>query len=188
MSEEVDEIELDMEDRMQKSIDSVLKNLSTISTGRANPAMLDRVQVDYYGAPTPLNQLASISVPSSSQLQIEPYDKSSLKDVEKALILSDLGMSPNNDGSVIRLNIPALTEDRRKELLKQCKAIGEDGKVAVRNVRRDGVEKVKKLEKDSTISKDVSKDGQDMIQKLTNGYVKKVDEVVSKKEDEVSTV
>ena len=188
MSEEVDEIELDMEDRMSKSLDSLQKNLSTISTGRANPSMLDRVQVEYYGAPTPLNQLASISIPSSSQLQIEPYDKSSLKDVEKALILSDLGMTPSNDGSVIRLNIPALTEERRKELLKQCKAIGEEGKVAIRNVRRDGVDKVKKLEKDATISKDQSKDGQDMVQKLTDGYIKKVDEVVAKKEADVSKV
>ena len=188
MSEEVDEIELDMEDRMDKSLESVKKNLGTISTGRANPSMLDRVQVEYYGAPTPLNQLASVSVPSSSQLQIEAYDKSCLKDIEKALILSDLGMTPSNDGSVIRLNIPQLTEDRRKDLLKQCKAIGEDCKVAIRNVRRDGVDKVKKLEKASTISKDQSKDGQDAVQSVTDKYIKEVDNIVSKKEAEISTV
>ena len=188
MSEEVDEIALEIEERMQKSCDSVVRNLQTISTGRANPAMLDRIQADYYGALTPISQMASISVPSSSQLQIDPYDKSSLADIEKAIVMSDLGMTPQNDGSVVRINIPALTEDRRKELLKKCKGIGEEGKVAIRNVRRDGVEKVKKLEKASTIGEDQSKDGQDEIQKLTDSCVKKVDDIVSKKEAEVSKV
>mmetsp|Transcript_15661 Transcript_15661/g.24369 ORF Transcript_15661/g.24369 Transcript_15661/m.24369 type:complete len:224 (-) Transcript_15661:199-870(-) len=188
MAEEVDEIALEIEERMQKSCDSVVRNLQTISTGRANPAMLDRIQADYYGAPTPINQMASISVPSASQLQIDPYDKSSLGDIEKAIIMSDLGMTPQNDGSVIRINIPALTEERRKELLKKCKGIGEEGKVALRNVRRDGVDKIKKLEKASTIGEDQSKEGQDDIQKMTDKYVKNVDEIVAKKEKDVSKV
>merc|ERR1719215_1566763 len=188
MAEEVDEIALEIEERMQKSCDSVVRNLQTISTGRANPAMLDRIQADYYGAPTPINQMASISVPSASQLQIDPYDKSSLSDIEKAIIISDLGMTPQNDGSVIRINIPALTEERRKELLKKCKGIGEEGKVAVRNVRRDGVDKIKKLEKASTIGEDQSKEGQDDIQKVTDKYVKDIDEIVAKKEKDVSKV
>mmetsp|Transcript_9893 Transcript_9893/g.12853 ORF Transcript_9893/g.12853 Transcript_9893/m.12853 type:complete len:228 (+) Transcript_9893:71-754(+) len=188
MSEELEMIELDVEERMSKSVDSLSKNLGTISTGRANPSMLDRVMVEYFGAPTPLNQLAGVSVPSSSQLQIDAYDKSCLNDIEKALILADLGMTPNNDGSVIRLNIPTLTEERRKDLLKQVKALGEDGKVAVRNVRRDGVDKVKKLEKSSSISEDQSKDGQNAIQSLTDKFVKVIEEVVAKKEKDVTTV
>jgi len=188
MSEELEMIELDVEERMSKSVDSLSKNLGTISTGRANPSMLDRVVVEYFGAPTPLNQLAGVSVPSSSQLQIDAYDKSCLNDIEKALILADLGMTPNNDGSVIRLNIPTLTEERRKDLLKQVKALGEEGKVAVRNVRRDGVDKVKKLEKSSSISEDQSKDGQNSIQSLTDKFVKVIEEVVAKKEKDVTTV
>mmetsp|Transcript_21384 Transcript_21384/g.25806 ORF Transcript_21384/g.25806 Transcript_21384/m.25806 type:complete len:233 (-) Transcript_21384:168-866(-) len=183
-----EEIEMDAEDRMSKSVASVSQNLQSIRTGRANAAILDRVNVEYYGAPTPLNQMASISVPSAQQLTIDPYDKTSLADIEKAIIESDLGISPNNDGSVIRINIPALTEDRRKELLKQCKAIGEEGKVAVRNVRRDGVDAMKKLEKAGDLSEDQLKDGQDSIQKLTDKSVKEIDDVVAKKEKEVMTV
>lgn len=181
--ESVDEVELDAEERMEKSVTSVVTNLSTIRTGRANAAMLDRVQVEYYGALTPLNQMAGISVPNSQQLQIQPYDKSTLADIEKAIIESDLGLTPNNDGDVVRINIPALTEDRRKEMLKQCKALGEDGKVAIRNVRRDCVDSVKKLEKASTISEDQSKDGQDAIQKLTDQYTKEIDNKVASNYD-----
>ena len=186
--ESVDEVELDAEERMEKSVSSVVNNLGTIRTGRANAAMLDRVQVEYYGAMTPLNQMAGISVPNSQQLQIQPYDKSTLADIEKAIIESDLGLTPNNDGDVVRINIPALTEDRRKEMLKQCKALGEDGKVAVRNVRRDSVDSIKKLEKASTISEDQSKDGQDAIQKLTDQYIKEIDTKVASKEKDVMTV
>merc|ERR1719261_42536 len=121
---------------MSKSVESVVQNLGTIRTGRASPAILDRVKVDYYGAETPVNQMASISVPSSQQLSVDPYDKSTLADIERAIIDADIGLTPMNDGNLIRLNIPALTEDRRKEMLKQCKAIGEEGKVAIRNIRR----------------------------------------------------
>lgn len=186
--ESVEEIELDAEERMEKSRDQVIKNLTTIRTGRASANILDLVQVDYYGAPTPLNQIATISVPNSQQLSIAPFDKSSLKDIERAIVESDLGMTPNNDGTVIRLNIPPITEDRRKELMKQCKALGEDGKVAIRNIRRDGVEAVKKMEKAGDVSEDASKGSQETIQKLTDKFVKAIDEIVAKKEKEVMTV
>lgn len=186
--EAIEEVTLDSEERMLKSIESVVTNLATIRTGRANASILDRVKVDYYGAPTPLNQLASISVASAQQLTVQPYDKSSLKDIEKGIIESDLGITPSNDGTVIRLNIPALTEDRRKDLLKQCKGLGEEGKVALRNIRRDGVEKLKKMEKASDISKDQSADGQDEMQKLIDKYTKEIDGLVAKKEKELMTV
>ena len=188
VSEEVEEIQMDAEDRMAKSVDSVKQNLNTIRTGRASSNMLDRVSVDYYGVATPINQMASISVPSAQQLTISPFDKKSLSDVEKAIMESDLGLTPMNDGTIIRINIPSLTEDRRKEMMKQCKAIGEEGKVAVRNVRRDCVDAIKKLEKASTIGEDEAKDGTAVIQKETDKAVKIIDEIVAKKEKDVMTV
>lgn len=186
--EETEELEMDVEERMLKSVEAVKKSLVTIRTGRASASILDRVMVDYYGAPTPLNQMASISVPNSQQLAISPYDKTVMKDIEKAIVESDLGLSPNNDGELIRINIPAITEDRRKELMKQCKAMGEEGKVSVRNVRRDAVETVKKMEKAGDIGEDESKGSQESIQKLTDGSVKEIDSVVATKEKEVMTV
>ncbi len=186
--ESTDEVEMDMEERYLKTVESVKKNLNTIRTGRANPSILDLVSVSYYGADTPLNQLASISVPNSQQLQVEPFDKSVTADVEKAIIESDLGLTPNSDGSVIRINIPQITEERRKELLKKCKALGEDGKVAIRNVRRDAVDSVKKMEKKGDIGEDESKGSQDGIQKVTDKYVKEIDDIVAKKEKDVMTV
>jgi len=186
--ESADEIEMDAEERMLKSVASVLKNLQTIRTGRANAAILDLVVVDYYGAPTPLNQMASISVPNSQQLSIDPYDKSVTGEIEKAITDSGLGLTPNNDGTVIRINIPSITEDRRDELVKQCKAIGEDGKVALRNVRRDGVDAAKKLEKAGDIGEDNLKDSQDSIQKLTDKFVGEIETVIKKKIEEVQTV
>eukprot|EP00536_Pseudo-nitzschia_multiseries_P015729 jgi/Psemu1/218938/e_gw1.940.32.1 len=188
MSDSVDEVTLDAMDRMEKSIESVLQNMNTIRTGRASPAILDRVKCDYYGVETPINQMASISVPSSQQLTVEPFDKSMLGDVERAIMESGIGLTPMNDGNVIRLNIPSLTEDRRKEMMKQCKAIGEEGKVAVRNIRRKAVEGIKKLEKDADISEDESKGSQDEIQKMTDEKVKEIDVIVEKKEKEVMTV
>lgn len=180
---------MEAEDRMQKSIDSVKLALSGVRTGRASSSMLDRVKVDYYGAPTPLNQMASISVPSAQQLTVDPYDKSVLGDVEKAIAQADLGLTPNNDGSgLLRINIPPLTEDRRKELLKQCKAMGEDGKIAIRNIRRDGVDSIKKLEKSGDVGEDEMKDGLDIMQKMTDKSVKEIDDIVSKKEKDVMTV
>jgi len=186
--ESPEEIEMDTEDRMLKSVDSVRKNLQSIRTGRANAAILDLVVVDYYGAPTPLNQVASISVPNSQQLSVDPFDKSITADVEKAITESGLGLTPNNDGTVIRINIPSITEERRNELVKQCKAIGEDGKVALRNVRRDGVDAAKKLEKGGDIGKDNLKDCQDAIQKLTDNFVKEIDSVIQNKVKDVQTV
>jgi len=188
LPDSVDDVELDTEERMGKTIASVKKNLQTVRTGRANAAMLDLVLVNYYGAPTPINQMASISVPNSQQLTIEPYDKSVLGDIERAITEAGLGLTPNNDGSLIRLNIPVLTEDRRKEMIKQCKAIGEDGKVAIRNVRRDGVDTIKKMEKESLIGEDESKSVQSDIQKLTDTYVKEIDSIVATKEKDVKTV
>lgn len=186
--ESTDEVELDVEERMGKSIESLKSNLVTIRTGRANPSILDLVKVDYYGVPTPINQMASISVPNSQQLSISPFDKSTLGNIEKAIIESGLGLTPSNDGTIIRINIPPVTEERRKELLKQCKAMGEDGKVAIRNVRRDGVEAVKKMEKAGDIGEDESKGAQENIQKLTDKFVKNIDKIVSSKEKEVMTV
>jgi len=186
--EEMDLITMDANERMDKTVSNLAENLSTVRTGRANPNMLDRVEVDYYGAMTPVNQMATISVPSSQQLQIAPFDKSTLVDIEKAIIYAGLGFTPNNDGNVIRINIPTLTEDRRKELLKQCKAIGEDAKVAIRNIRRDGVDSIKKMEKAGDLGKDQALDGQDEIQKMTDKHIKMVDDTVSKKEKEVSTL
>ena len=188
VNEEVEMVTLDAEERMQKSIESVKKNLSTIRTGRASASLLDRVVVDYYGAPTPLNQMASISVSSSQQLTVTPYDKSATADVERAIMESDLGLTPNNDGDLIRINIPALTEDRRKEMLKLCKGIGEDGKVAIRNVRRDGVDAIKKMEKASDIGQDESLDGLDEMQKYTDQSIKEIDNLVKAKEEEVMKV
>eukprot|EP00591_Stephanopyxis_turris_P006203 CAMPEP_0195527458 /NCGR_PEP_ID=MMETSP0794_2-20130614/29148_1 /TAXON_ID=515487 /ORGANISM="Stephanopyxis turris, Strain CCMP 815" /LENGTH=240 /DNA_ID=CAMNT_0040658361 /DNA_START=41 /DNA_END=763 /DNA_ORIENTATION=- len=176
------------DDKMQKSVESVKKNLASIRTGRANANLLDRVMVSYYGADTPLNQLAGVSVTSAQQLTVDPYDKTCIGDIEKAIMEADLGINPNNDGTVIRINIPSLTEERRKELLKQCKSLGEEGKVGVRNVRKAGVAKIKKLEKDSAIGKDESLDGLDEIQKLTDQYNKEIEAIVAAKEKEVMTI
>ena len=186
--EEMEMVTLDCEERMDKTITNLADNLMTIRTGRANANMLDRVEADYYGAMTPINQMATISVPSSQQLQISPFDKSSLVDIEKAIIYAGLGFTPNNDGNVLRINIPQLTEDRRKELLKQCKSIGEEAKVAIRNIRRDGVDSIKKMEKAGDLGEDQALDGIDEIQKATDKHVKQVDESVAKKEKEVTTL
>lgn len=188
MAESIEEATIDSEEKMTKSVESVLQNMNSIRTGRASPAILDLVKADYYGAETPINQMASISVPSSQQLMVEPYDKSVLGDIERAIMEADLGLTPQNDGSIIRLNIPSLTEDRRKEMMKMCKSIGEDGKVAIRNVRRKTVDSIKKLEKNGDISEDESKSSQDDVQKMTDAKVKEIDEIVGKKEKEVMTV
>lgn len=186
--EEMEMIAMDAEERMDKTMSNLAENLSTIRTGRANPNMLDRVEADYYGAMTPINQMATISVPSSQQLQIAPFDKSSLVDIEKAIIYASLGFTPTNDGNVIRINIPPLTEERRQELLKQCKSIGEEAKVAIRNIRRDCVDSIKKMEKAGDLGKDQALDGIDMIQKSTDDHVKRVDDSVAKKEKDVTTM
>lgn len=173
--------------RMKKSVANVQEQLATIRVGRAAPSMLDRVEVDYYGAPTPLNQLASVTAPSAQQLVVDVFDKAAIGDVEKALMLSDLGMTPNNDGKVIRLNVPQLTEDRRKELAKNAKTLGEDGKVAVRNIRRDAIDKIKKAEKDG-LGKDQSLDLQDEIQKSLKKFESEIESLVTQRDKEIMTV
>ncbi len=178
----------DVEDHMKKAIEAIRRDFNTIRTGRANASLLDKITVEYYGSETPLKQLANISTPDSSTIQIQPYDRSSMNSIEKAISLSDIGLTPNNDGSSIRLNIPPLTSDRRKELVKLAAKYAEAGKVSIRNIRRDGVDAVKKQEKDKEISEDQSRDSQDKIQKLTDKYIAEVEKVLAEKEKDIMTV
>ncbi len=178
----------ELEELMQKAIQATQRSFNTIRTGRASSSLLDRILVDYYGTPTGLKSLASIATPDSSTITIQPFDKSTLASIERAITMSDLGLNPNNDGKVIRLNIPPLTEERRKELIKSVTKLAEDGRVSIRNIRRDGIETVRKQEKASEISEDESADLQDQIQKLTDRYTKKVDELLAEKEKEIITV
>ncbi len=178
----------DVESSMKKAVESTMRSFNTIRTGRANSSLLDKVIVEYYGTPTPLKQMANISTPDASTLQIQPYDRSTLNTIEKAISLSDLGLTPNNDGVSIRLNIPPLTSERRKEFVKLASKYAEDGKVAIRNIRRDGVDGVRKLEKASEISEDEARDQQEKIQKLTDKYVLEVDRVFAEKEKDIMKV
>ncbi|MBQ1537541.1 MAG: ribosome recycling factor [Ruminococcus sp.] len=171
--------------KMNKSIDFMLEEFATIRAGRANPGVLDKVKVDYYGAPTPVNQLAAVSVAEARILVISPYDKSILKQIEKAIQASDIGINPQNDGQVLRLIFPQLTEDRRKEIVKDVKKIGEDGKVSVRSIRRDAIDKVKAMKKNGDLTEDDLKIAEEKIQKITDKSVKEIDELVAKKEKEV---
>lgn len=175
------------QDRMEKAISALKRELSSLRAGRAMPSLLDRIQADYYGSPTPINQMANISTPDPRTLLIQPWDKSSIGEIEKAIMKSDLGLTPANDGSVIRIVIPQLTEERRNELVKLTKKFGEEAKVAVRNVRRDANDEIKKLEKD-TISEDESRRHQDDVQKLTDKYIAEVDKVIAAKEQEVMEI
>ncbi|WP_078380871.1 ribosome recycling factor [Sutcliffiella halmapala] len=175
-------------DRMDKAIQAYSRELASIRAGRASAALLDKVTVDYYGAPTPVNQLASINVPEARLLVVQPYDKSSLGDVEKAIIKADLGLNPSNDGTVIRISIPALTEERRKELVKVVKKSSEEAKVAIRNIRRDGNDDLKKLEKNGEITEDELRGYTEDIQKQTDSYIAKVDTVTKEKEKEIMEV
>jgi ribosome recycling factor len=182
------DVKAEAERRMQKTLDATASAFNTIRTGRASGAILDRVTVDYYGVETPLNNLAGISVQGSSTIIVDPYDKSAIKDMERALMESDVGITPSNDGAVIRLNVPPLTQERRKDLVKQVKALAEDGRVAIRNIRRDAVDKCKKTEKDGDLGKDESKDLQDAVQKATDKFVKKIDDMLKNKEKDILTV
>eukprot|EP00607_Mallomonas_marina_P005528 CAMPEP_0182427914 /NCGR_PEP_ID=MMETSP1167-20130531/20817_1 /TAXON_ID=2988 /ORGANISM="Mallomonas Sp, Strain CCMP3275" /LENGTH=190 /DNA_ID=CAMNT_0024610497 /DNA_START=214 /DNA_END=784 /DNA_ORIENTATION=+ len=178
----------ELEEKMGKSIESIQSQLNTLRAGQANPAILDRVMVDYFGSMTPLNQVARIGTSGAQQIVVEPFDKSLIPVIDKAIMMAELNLNPTNDGSgVIRIAIPPLTEDRRKDLAKQAKTIGEDGKVAIRNIRRDAVETIKKTEKSTEISKDNSKEYQDGIQKSTDSFVKKIDEMIKKKEKDLLT-
>ena len=176
------------EDKMVKAVEFLKNDLQTIRAGRANPHVLDKIRVDYYGTPTPIQQLANISVPEARMIQIAPWDKKSLKAIERAIMASDVGINPNNDGSVIRLISPELTEDRRKELAKDVQKRSEGVKVTIRNARRDGNDEFKKLRKDSQISEDDEKDFQAELQKLTDKYIAKVDQVAEEKKKEIMTV
>jgi ribosome recycling factor len=181
-------IELDAMERMEKTLEATRSNFNTVRTGRASPSLLDRVEVEYYGTPVILKSIAQVSTPDGSTLLIQPFDKSSLAAIEKALIKSDLGLTPSNDGNVIRLTVPQLTADRRKELLKLVSRLTEDGKVALRNVRRDAIKAYDKLEKEKKLSADNVKDLSEDIQKLTDEYVKKVETLFKQKEKELTTV
>ena len=176
------------ESKMEKTLDVLLDEFGSIRAGRANPHVLDRIKVDYYGTPTPIQQVGNINVPEARMIVIQPWEKSLLKSIEKAILTSDLGINPTNDGSVIRLVFPELTEERRKDLAKDVKKKGEAAKVAVRNVRRDANESVKKLEKNGDISEDDLKDGNDKIQKLTDKMIDKIDKAVETKTKEIMTV
>ncbi|MBU8782012.1 ribosome recycling factor [Bacillus licheniformis] len=175
-------------ERMQKAISAYQRELATVRAGRANPSLLDKVAVEYYGAQTPLNQIASITVPEARMLVITPYDKTALGDIEKAIQKADLGVTPSNDGNIIRITIPPLTEERRKELAKLVKKYSEDAKVAVRNIRRDANDDLKKLEKNGEMTEDELRSSTEEVQKLTDEYVSKIDEITKDKEKEIMEV
>ncbi len=178
----------EIKDRMQKTVEATQRSFNTIRTGRASTSLLDRVMVDYYGAETPLKSLASISTPDATTIMIQPYDRSSMGQIEKAISMSDIGLTPNNDGELIRLNIPPLTRERRKELVKMAGKLAEEGKVGIRNIRRDAIDEVRKEEKNGDISEDESRDIQDEIQTVTDIFNKKIDELLAVKEQDITTV
>lgn len=176
------------EDKMKKVVEAMKKDVASIRAGRANPALLDKVQVDYYGTMTPVNQLASISAPEPRLLVIQPWDKTVIASIEKAILKSDLNLTPSNDGTVIRLPIPQLTQERRQELVKLVKKKAEEYRVGIRNIRRESNDEIKSLEKEKNISEDEAKKAQEQIQKLTDEYIKQVDKVLSSKEAEIMEV
>ena len=176
------------EHKMTKTIEVLSKELAAIRAGRANPGVLDKITVEYYGAPTPLNQVAAISTPDPRTLAVQPWDGSILRQIEKAIQVSDLGINPQNDGKVIRLVFPPLTEERRKELIKQVSKIGEEAKVAIRNVRREAIDKFKAAQKKSEMTEDDLREGEDKIQKATDKFVKEIDGIVAKKSKELAEV
>lgn len=176
------------DEKMQKALTALNANFNTIRAGRANPAVLDRITVEYYGTPTPLNQMAAISVPDPRTLMIAPWDRSTLKSIEKAIQTSDLGINPNNDGSVIRLIFPPMTSERRTELAKEVHKMTEEGKVALRNIRRDAMEKLKAQKKNGEITEDDVKDGEKEIQKITDKYVKEADSMADRKIKEIQEI
>ena len=184
----MDDYLVSAEERMQKTLDNLNEEYVTIRAGRANPGVLNKILVDYYGTPTPIQQMANISIPEARILVIQPWDRSAMKNIEKALQASDIGINPNNDGTVIRLVFPELTEERRKELVKDVKKKGEAAKVALRNIRRDVVESIKKAEKAGEITEDDRKADEEQAQKLTDKFVEKVDKAIEEKSKEIMTV
>ncbi|MCY4412155.1 MAG: ribosome recycling factor [Caldilineaceae bacterium] len=175
-------------DRMGKAIDSLQADLMTIRTGRASPALVERLSVDYHGVPTPLMQIASISVPEAQTLQIRPYTPTDIAAIERAIAVSDIGLTPNNDGKQIHLTIPALTEERRRDLTKQVARRAEDARIAIRNIRRDSIKDMRSFESEGLITEDDLRDGQDQAQEVTDGYVTNVDEIARDKETEIMTI
>ena len=182
------ELEKKLQAQMDKTIEALKHEFATIRAGRANAQMLDKIRVDYYGTPTPINQVGSISVPEPRTLMINPWDKSAMKEIEKAIRNSDLGFNPTNDGEVIRISVPALTEERRKELCKQAKKSAEEFKVRIRNERRHANDKLKKLEKEGEITEDDLKKAQDNVQKMTDKYTKEIDTLLDAKEKDIMAV
>jgi len=179
---------MDLDVNMRKSLEATQRTFNTIRTGRANPSLLDKISVEYYGAETSLKSLATISTPDSQTIQIQPFDTGAMAVIEKAIAMSDLGLTPNNDGKVIRINIPPLTEDRRKDLCKIAAKYAEEGKVALRNVRRDGIDRIKKLEKEGELSEDQSRDEQEKVQKLTDKFIAELEKLLAEKEADILKV
>ncbi|MFC7441715.1 ribosome recycling factor [Laceyella putida] len=184
----MNQVKSQAQDKMEKSIQVLKKDLLTLRAGRANPAILDKVTVEYYGSEMPINQTANISAPDPRTLVIQPWDKSVLSEIERAIMKAELGLTPTNDGNVIRITIPALTEERRTELVKVARKMGEEAKIAIRNVRRDANDELKKMEKNGEIPEDTSRRGQEEIQKLTDRFIKEVDQVVGDKEKEIMEI
>ncbi len=177
-----------IEEKMNKTISVLQENFAEVRAGRANPAILNKIKVDYYGTPTPINQVAGISVPEARLIVIQPWDASLLKEIEKEILKAEIGINPNNDGKVIRLAFPELNEERRKELVKEIKKMAEDSKVSIRSVRREGIDEAKKMQKDSEITEDELKAAEDQIQKITDAKIAEIDKVLAEKEKEVMSV
>jgi ribosome recycling factor len=178
----------EIKEKIEKTIESLVQRLSEVRAGRANPAILNKVKIDYYGTPTPINQVAGISVPEARMIMIQPWDVSILKEIEKAILASEIGINPNNDGKVIRLVFPELTEERRKDLVKEIKKYAEDAKVSIRNSRRDGIDKAKAMQKDGDITEDELKAAETEIQKITDKYIEEVDKTITAKETEIMSI
>lgn len=187
MEEEVQIVLEDARDKMNKALGHLDLEMAKVRAGRANPKMLDSIMVDYYGTPTPLSQVANINTPDPRTIAIQPWEKAMITVIEKAIMAANLGMNPDNNGELVRINVPPLTEERRKDLVKQVKKLGEDAKVAIRNIRRDGNDEFKKLKKEG-LAEDMEKDALDRIQKITDKFIGKVDEMLEKKEKEILTV
>ncbi|MDM7937338.1 MAG: ribosome recycling factor [Cyanobium sp. CZS 48M] len=179
---------MDLDASMRKSLEATQRTFNTIRTGRANPSLLDKISIEYYGAETPLRSLANLSTPDSQTIQIQPFDGGAMAAIEKAISMSDLGLTPNNDGRLIRINIPPLTAERRKEFCKLASRYAEDGKVALRNIRRDAIDRIKKQEKDGDLSEDQSRDEQEKVQKLTDRYVVELEKSLAEKEADILKV
>ena len=187
-SETPEDVLKSVDNKMDRAIDALNRELTTLRTGRATPSLVENISVDYYGTPTPLNQIASISAPDARAIMVQPWDKQALREIEKSLIKSEMGFNPSNDGNMITVPIPALSQERRQELVRILKKKLEDGKVSVRNVRRDGLESLRKLEKDKLISQDENHRAQDQLQKTTDGHTKTIDQVGTAKESEILQV